>query len=295
MQHFVRHTYADVTMARQFLSGSDHAAAWTSDELLLRRTLESVSRRMDHFIGGRSWGPRTETHEFDIGDGRLRDGALLSTGSGVLPLDDWLISATTVTAYHDTARSAESTLTEGATHDYLLVPYNRSPKSTLKLTETATQAFYGGQRTVEILGVWGWQDVVTGRTTLAAAIADATAPTFMAADGSLLAVGQTARIDSEDFYITSIAANRVTATRGVNGSTASAHASAGTVSVVEYPPDLIETCLQMASNRWSEREAGGDRIGLFEANIQRPGVVEMQLMDRLCWYRGQRELGGTFF
>ena len=212
----VYHTYADVTMARQYLSGTDHAAAWTSDELLLRRTVESVSRRMEQYIGGRSWGPRTETHRFDIGYGSLRDDALLNdvppprrTGPGVLPLDDWLVSATTVTSYHDTARSAESVLTEGvaAGDDYLLQPYNKSPKFTLKLSETATEPFYGGQKTLQILGVWGWQDVVTEKTTIAAAIGSATETTFMAADGSLLAVGQTVRINAEDFYIIGIAAN----------------------------------------------------------------------------------------
>ena len=293
----VYHTYADVTMARQYLSGTDHAAAWTSDELLLRRTVESVSRRMEQYIGGRSWGPRTETHQFDIGRGSLRDDARLRTRSGVLPLDDWLVSATTVTSYHDTERSAESILTEGvaAGDDYLLEPYNESPKSTLKLSENASETFYGGQKTLQIVGVWGWQDVVTARTTIAGAIGSETETTFMAADGSLLAVGQTVRINSEDFYITQIAANTVTVVRGVNGSTASAHAAADTVSVVEYPPDVIETCLQLASNRWSEREAGGDRIGSIEADIQRPGVIEDGLLKRIRWYRGQRERGGAFF
>ena len=117
----------------------------------------------------------------------------------------------------------------------------------------------------------------------------------MAADGSLLAVGQTVRINAEDFYIIGIAANRVTVVRGVNGSTASAHAAADSVSVVEYPPDVIETCLQLASNRWSEREAGGDRIGSTEMNVQRPGVIEDGLLKRIRWYRGQQERGGVVF
>ena len=111
----VYHTYADVTMARQYLSGYRSCRG-----LDLGRTAPAADRGIGVAANGAVHrraivGAEDRDARFDIGYGSLRDDALLNdvppprrTGPGVLPLDDWLVSATTVTSYHDTARSAES-------------------------------------------------------------------------------------------------------------------------------------------------------------------------------------------
>ena len=112
------HTYANVYDFRAYLGGTDHVTDWDTDEAPILRVLESAAQRIDQYAG-RSFGPRTETRAYDLGKGALRDDSLQAitnsisypdywssklSGAGIVPLDDWLISATTVTAYHDTGR-----------------------------------------------------------------------------------------------------------------------------------------------------------------------------------------------
>lgn len=305
------HTYADVATFRGYLSGTGHADGWTDDALILRLTLEAVSRTIDQHLGGRCFGPRTQTRSYDLGRGALRSDAMLPsspdlttpdywpgrlTGASVLPLDDWLISATTVTAYSGTARGSSQTLTEGIASDFLLEPYNDSPKITLKLMEETAKSLSAGQQTLTLLGVWGYQNQSVSVTTAAEAIDTTETGIDLAAVGSV-APGMTLLIDSEQMYVTALEGITATVRRGVNGTTAASHLTAAAVSVIEYPSDVVMLCLEIARNRWRERDAGqGATIGDGAMFMTRPGAEERALLKRLDkYYAGRRPYAGIYF
>ena len=119
-----RHSYASIDDLRDYLAGTAYSSGWTSDTTILRRIVESASSRIDNYVGMQSFGPRLETHYFDIGSGTLRDtpqplvSGSSSTTIGVqdfylsaIPLDSWLVSVTSVTSYKQTERTDSVTLT----------------------------------------------------------------------------------------------------------------------------------------------------------------------------------------
>ena len=133
-----RHTYATADDLRDYLAGTSYSSGWTSDAGSIRRILEAASRRIDDYCGGGTFGPLTETRYYDIGTGALRDSPQYQTVAitddiktsmstpGVVPLDGWIVSPTTVTAYGATDRATSETLTEGHANDFLqLVTENK--------------------------------------------------------------------------------------------------------------------------------------------------------------------------
>ena len=136
-----RHTYASSDDLRDYLAGTSFSSGWTSDAGSIRRILEASSRRIDLYCEGGTFGPLTETRYYDIGSGSLvqspqylvlagtNDISTTVSLANVIPLDGWLVSTTTVTAYDDTDRGASTVLTEGYANDFFLMPYNVSPKT----------------------------------------------------------------------------------------------------------------------------------------------------------------------
>lgn len=291
----VYHTYASVQEFKIHLAGSGYVDAWTQDERTIRRILEGASRLMDTELGGRSWGPRIETRVYDLGTGHLRtsaayqplvnDSRLLGPvyqGLSIILLDDWLLTPTTVTAYSDSARTTSQTLTEGYAADYLLEPYNSSPKHTLKLTENTTKTLSAGQQTLSIAGVWGWQNVRAGAGTLAAALSDTTGTTVTMTAGHAVETGNTILVDSEQMYVAAVAGNSLTVVRGVNGTTAATHLTSAAVSVYQHPADVVECCLAIARSRYREKDAGqGEQIGEGGIVLMRPGAAERAELKKL--------------
>lgn len=306
------HTYADVQAFRDYLAGTTQSASWTADSAAIVRILEAVSRTIDNALGGRSFGPVIATRSYDLGEGTLRTNALFDpvpalslpdywpgnlAGDGVVPLDDWLLTASTVTAYTGTARASSQTLTEGISADFLLEPYNSSPKHTLKLQEETTKTLYDGQMTLTIAGTWGYQQTTRAMTTLSAAIVSTSATTCTVTSASGISAGQTLVIDSEQVYVSGVSGATLTIRRGVNGTTAATHLNGAAVSLHEYPADIVQMALELARNRWRERDAGnGPMIGSGETGLQvtRPGAEERALLRRLDYYRGTREVGVFF-
>ena len=163
-----RHTYASADDLRDYLAGTSYSSGWTADAGSLRRVLESASRRIDQYCEGGTFGPLTETRYYDIGSGSLvqspqyavlagtDDIATTVSLASVIPLDGWLISTTTVTAYDDTDRGGSTVLTEGHANDFFLMPYNVNPKTIFKLNEDTSNTLDAGQQTLSILGSWGY-------------------------------------------------------------------------------------------------------------------------------------------
>ena len=263
----VRHTYATSDDLRDYVAGTQYSSGWTSDATAIRRILEAASRRIDDYCGGGSFGPQTQTRYYDIGFGNLRnspqylvtvnknDLANETEAVSVIPLDNWLVSPTTVTAYGATDRATSETLTEGYANDFFLVPYNTSPKTMLKLNEDTAKGLDGGQQTLSILGAWGYTSDTISVTT-SDAVGTTTATSISVTSASGLGPAQTILIDSEQLYITAISGNTLTVERGVNGSTAATHSGGASLYRYDYPVLIAQACLDLSKVTFRDRDMG---------------------------------------
>jgi hypothetical protein len=309
----VHHTYSDADFFRESLAGTAYASGWTSDAAQVLVLLERASIMIDDFVGNQSFGPTTQTRSYDIGTGPLvydsrpwfpSSGGIETTRShhAALPLDRWLLSATTVTSYSGTSRATSETLTEGLSNDYLLEPYQANDLGArywrLKLTTETTKAFNEGQQTITIAGVWGWsQDTAPSTTTLSAAITSTTATTVAVTSGAVFGPGNTIIVGSEGMYVRSISSNDLTVLRGVNGTTAATHSDASTVARYEYPSDVVSVCSDVARVLYRDRDLGvTETLGSGEAGIRVRSRVEiMDAIRTLDHYRVSQASAGLIF
>ena len=311
----VYHTYCSADFLRNTLAGSAYSSGWTQDADTILAMIERASRMVDSYVGDQTFGPTTETRLYDLGGSEpwyMGNGSLRSDPrptrsnalslqtynyrASVVPLDRWLVSATTVTAYADTARTTNSVLVEGIADDYLLEPYNTSPKWRLKLNEDTTLALGAGQQVLSILGTWGWQNVTTPASTLSAAITSATATTLTVAAVGNHGAGTTIVVDSEQMYCTSHNGTTLTVRRGVNGTTAATHLSAAAVSMVEYPSDVKMATADLARMQYRDRDMGVvDTIGGGQGAITRSSSEMSSTLSTLDHYRVARDSAGLVF
>jgi hypothetical protein len=305
----VDHTYASADEFRNYLAGTSYSSGWTSDAATLLNLLESASRRMDAFVNDNSWGVVTETRLYDLGSGDLvqdprsktvDSGGIITTRSRIaaVPLDKWLISATTVTSYEDTARTSSETLTEGIANDYLLRPYNSSPKFEITLTEETTKSFGAGQQVLSIAGKWGWnEDTSPDTTTLNGAISSTSATSVVLTSATNFSVGNTILIGTEQMYIRVISSNTLTVTRGVNGTTAATHSDSATVSRYVYPSLVRETYLDVARVLWRDHDLGNvDSLSVGDQDVRVRSSVEIKdAIKALDVYRVHQASAGVIF
>ena len=303
----VRHTYATADDLRDYLAGTSYSSGWTSDAASIRRILEASSRRIDDYCGGGTFGPQTQTRYYDIGFGTLRnspqyqtttgtaDVAMGNSTAGVIPLDNWIISPTTVTAYGATDRATSDTLTEGYNNDFFLMPYNSTPKTILKLNEDTTKGLDSGQQTLSIVGSWGYTADTVSVTT-SDAIGSTTATSASVTSATNLGPAQTILIDSEQLYITSISGNTLTVERGVNGSTAATHSGGASLYRYDYPELVVQACLDLSKIVFRDRDLGTvTTIGAGEASItSAEGEIQSILMT-LDQYRATGTSNGVIF
>jgi hypothetical protein len=295
-----RHTYASADDLRDYLAGSSFSSGWTSDAGSLRRILEASSRRIDNYCEGGTFGPLTETRFYDIGSGSLVQSPQYSVLSGtddiatmvslaqVIPLDGWLVSTTTVTAYDDTDRGASTVLTEGYNADFWLMPYNSTPKTIFKLNEDTSNTLDSGQQTLSILGSWGYTADTISVTT-ADAISSTTATSISVTSATDLGPAQTVLIDSEQLYVTAISGNTLTVQRGVNGTTAATHSGGAALTRYDYPELVAQACLDIAKLTFRNRDMGsGGSIGSGETSMT---VVEGEVRSALMTLDDYRVTG----
>ena len=67
-------------------------------------------------------------------------------------------------------------------------------------------------------------------------------------------MAQTILIESEQLYVTAISTNDLTVTRGVNGTTATAHADSTDISIYRYPDPVVQACLIQTSRLWKRKD-----------------------------------------
>ena len=303
----VRHTYATADDLRDYLAGTSYSSGWTSDAVAIRRILEASSRRIDNYCGAGSFGPQTQTRYYDIGFGSLRNSpqyvAVINSDDlaneteavGVIPLDNWLVSTTTVTAYGATDRATSETLTEGPTADFFLVPYNFTPKTVLKLNEDTTKGFDSGQQTLSILGSWGYTADTVSVTT-SDAISSTTATSVSVTSATNLGPAQTILIDSEQLYITAISGNTLTVERGVNGSTAATHSGGASLYRYDYPVLVAQACLDLSKIVFRDRDLGTvTNIGSGEAGVTSAESEIQSILGSLADFQATGTSRGVVF
>ena len=302
-----RHTYATSDDLRDYLAGTSYSSAWTSDAGAIRRILEASSRRIDDYCGGGTFGPQTQTRFYDIGSGALRNSPQFTTSSdtgnlttttstaGVVSLDGWMISSTTVTAYGATDRATSETLTEGYNADFFLMPYNFDPKTILKLNEDTTKGFDAGQQTLSVVAEWGYTANTLSVTT-SDAITSTTATSVSVSSATNLGPAQTILIDSEQLYITAISGNTLTVERAVNGSTGATHSGGASLYRYDYPELVVQACLDLSKIVFRDRDMGTvTSIGAGEAAItSAEGEIQSILMT-LDQYRVAATSNGVIF
>ena len=302
-----RHTYATADDLRDYLAGTSYSSGWTSDAGSIRRILEAASRRIDDHCGGGTFGPLTETRYYDIGWGSLRqspqyqtvaitdDIATSMSTPGVVPLDGWIVSPTTVTAYGATDRATSETLTEGYNADFWLMPYNSTPKTILKLNEDTTKGLDAGQQTLSILGSWGFTADTVSVTT-SDAISSTTATSASVTSATNLGPAQTILIDSEQLYITAISGNTLTVERAVNGTTAATHSGGATTYRYDYPELVVQACLDLSKIVFRDRDLGAvTTIGSGDAAITSAAGEINSILMTLAQYQVTGTSNGVFF
>ena len=285
-----RHTYASADDLRDYLAGTSFSSGWTSDAGSIRRILEGASRRIDLYCEGGTFGPLTETRLYDIGSGSLVQSPQYAViaGTDAIPLDGWLISTTTVTAYDDTDRGASTVLTEGHANDFFLMPYNVSPKTIFKLNEDTSNTLDAGQQTLSILGQWGYTSDTLSVTT-ADAIGSTTATSISVTSATDLGPAQTILIDSEQIYVTAISGNTLTVERGVNGTTAATHSGGAGLTRYDYPELVVQACLDIAKLTFRNRDLGS--VGSIGSGEMSMTVAESEVRSVLMSLEDYRATG----
>ena len=303
-----RHTYATTDDLREYLAGTSYSSGWTSDSGSIKRILEAQSKRIDAYCRGGTFGPVTQTRHYDIGRGNLRfspqysiygtpasSAGLQEKLLSVVPLDNWIVNTTTVTAYGATDRATSTVLTEGYNADFWLMPYNFNPKTVLSLNEDTTDSLDVGQQTLSILGQWGYTADTLSVTT-SDAISSTTATSVSVTSASNLSSAQSILIDSEQLYITSISGNTLTVERGVNGTTAATHSGGATVYRYDYPELVSQACLDLSKLVYRDRDAGSvDIVGSSDLQMSRGSAELKSVLSTLDVFKVASTSNGVIF
>lgn len=263
------HTY--VTLAEFKGEGNASIASNAPDDRILAE-LEAVSRQFDDYLRRRLY-PWIETRYFS------------GSGRDEVSFPEWdIISVTSLKEDENGDATYETTW---ASTDYELAPYMNDPTSLVAPTpywklevnnrSNGTKSAFGkGQKRFELAGKFGYCEMTqaTGATINEGAEFSSSDTTLTVSDGSKVHVGDTLVIESEYLYISGedvAESNDLTVVRGVNGSTAAAHADATAISRLIYPPALRQAVLMQASRLWERRRGGySEQIGdLGLGNVQK--------------------------
>jgi hypothetical protein len=243
-------TYATLTAfrERQGLDDGD-----TADDARMLAKLRAATAQIERYTG-RSFLPVLATRHFDWHDGRT----LLFRGYDLLEL-------TSITNGDGTTVDPAAILPFGGINGPIVGVELDMTRGFFVYLTTKTRA-------LAVTGVWGWHDDYArawkpSGDTIPAGGVNASVTTFTVAsvsgvDGWNLAPrfqpGQLLRVDAE--YMGLVAAdastNTLTVVRGVNGSTAAAHAASASISVYVPPADIAEIALRWAAWLYKTEDAG---------------------------------------
>lgn len=202
-------------------------ASTAINDTLIDQHIEAASRMVDARLG-RRFIPKTET--------RYYRWSQFNGKGGVLYLDEDLLSVST-----NGITSQNGSVTLAAT-DYLLEPINQPPYRRIEIDASSTAStaeFAAGdtpQRAIAVTGSWGYDnDTVTAGTVASGLASDATATSMVCSNGSLVDVGDTLLIESEQVFVSertfaalgSILVNDASITLAINDQTITVDGSHG--------------------------------------------------------------------
>lgn len=171
-------------------------------DIVLLRIIEAASRRIDQQVR-RRFIPLTATRLFDWPQE-------LGSSSVILWLHDDLLAVTTLLS-----KAQDTSPTTIVAADYFLEPQRYGPPyNRIEMDLSAAAAYESGdtpQRSISVAGRWGYGEDTKAAGTLAAAISTTTATTLTCSDASLIDVGDTLLIESEQLYVSARATVDTTA------------------------------------------------------------------------------------
>jgi hypothetical protein len=232
--------YATIDDAQNELSTTTTNA---TENARLYDYLRTTSRRVDHFVGS-TFEPDRETKYLGIYDGRI------NSSLRTFALDDWAFVLNSVSIYG-------TSVTVGS--GVIGWPSGMIPFAHLQLVSTSdnwysTYANSTGDPIVEVNADWGYHTRYTDAWQIEDSVQDAgginatvTTVTVTDADGTnwrgatpRFSAGQMIRINEEWLRVVNAntTANTLTVQRGINGSTAAAHALSDDI-YVWYPVDDV--------------------------------------------------------
>ena len=179
----------------------------TAPNVRLDQVIEGVARDIEDTWTLRFFIPRIETRLYPwpppvglpLPLGR-RTPQWLSSRTPLWVDQDLLAVTTLQTQAQDT-----SPTTIAAT-DYFLEPTNRPRYNRIEIDRSSTALFQSGsgtsQRAISVLGTWGWSQNTRSVGTVSSGLdASATATSFVCSDASLIDVGDTLLIESEQIFV----------------------------------------------------------------------------------------------
>jgi hypothetical protein len=158
----------------------------------LDRVIEAASRKVERLLH-RYFIPRTETHLFRWPPRQIAE-------SHILWLDQDLLAVTTLQT-----KAQNSSPTTISSSDFFLEPSLGPSYRRIEIDQSSSASFEAGdtgQRSISVLGRWGFSEDTESAGTVASGLnSDATATTMVVSDSSLLAVGDTLLIESEQVFL----------------------------------------------------------------------------------------------
>ena len=164
------------------------------------RLIEAASRKIDGEVkhgliaSDRSaFIPSTETRLYRWPPTRMRSATRLW-------LDRYLLSVTTLQS--EAQNSSPTTI---AATDYFTEPNNAKPYDRIEIDLSSTASFQAGdtpQRSISVVGSWGWTDDTRSTGTVASGLSSDAADTSMVcSNASLINVGDTLLVESEQVFV----------------------------------------------------------------------------------------------
>ena len=221
--------------------GTDAVVTDTSDDTIINNLLEQASRYLDGQTQ-RTFYPRIESQSLDL----PRDRELF--------FDRYtdVLEVVSLTNGDSTSIAASA---------YNLIPYNYTPKYSLKIKEgsSVTWEADSSNNTEAVVTLTSWNgchdkyaDAWVSVGTLGGAITDTTTLAFTATAGHSIEAGRLYKVDDEMFLINTVVTNTITPfERGAFGSTAATHL----ISTVVYEWQNIarDACIEIANTAYHRR------------------------------------------
>jgi hypothetical protein len=215
----------------------------TTNDAEILRCLEAVSREVDDYCN-RHFYTETGTRYFNTTTAeRANVDDLLSVTSLYLDvLDDETWSEAWV---------------EGT--DFTLQPLDSFPKTRIHKKRGASKLFYNFPNALKVSGVFGYGDGTASpwaSAGITGTVATTCGTTLTLSQASAVYAGQTVKLGTEQMYISAVSGTSATVERGINGTTAAIH-SAVTIYVAQYPAQVTDTVVYLASGAFNLRMKRG--------------------------------------